>query len=63
LFYDLLKKIGSFFPGASKTTRAYLHKESEIKQHLQALGFQIVRSEFIATQFYFATVLDAIRMA
>lgn len=63
LFYDLLKKIGSFFPGASKTTRAYLHKESEIKQHLQALGFQIVRSEFIATQFYFATVLDAITMA
>ena len=63
LFYDLLKKIGSFFPGASKTTRAYLHKESEIKKHLQALGFQIVRSEFIATQFYFATLFDALKTA
>jgi len=63
LFYDLLKKIGSFFPGASKTTRAYLHKESEIKKHLQALGFQIARSEFIATQFYFATLFDAIKTA
>jgi len=63
LFYDLLKKIGSFFPGASKTTRAYLHREKEIKHHLQALGFQIVRSEFIATQFYFATLFDALKTA
>jgi magnesium-protoporphyrin O-methyltransferase len=63
LFYDLLKKIGSFFPGASKTTRAYLHQESQIKQHLQTLGFQIVRSEFIATQFYFATLFDALKTA
>jgi len=63
LFYDLLKKIGSFFPGASKTTRAYLHQESQIKQHLQTLGFQIVRSEFISTQFYFATVFDAVKTA
>ncbi len=63
LFYDLLKKIGSFFPGASKTTRAYLHQESVIKKHLQSLGFHIERSEFIASQFYFATVFDALKTA
>jgi len=63
LFYELLKKIGSFFPGASKTTRAYLHQERVIKNHLQSLGFHIERSEFIASQFYFATVFDALRTA
>jgi len=62
-FYDLLKKIGSLFPGASKTTRAYLHQENVLKRRLHSLGFQVARSELIASQFYFALIFDAIRTA
>ncbi len=63
LFYDLLKQIGNLFQGDSKTTRAYLHPERVIKKHLQSLGFNISRTEFIATQFYFSLILDAIKTA
>lgn len=58
LYYDLLKGIGNLFPGASKTTRAYLHPEKVIKQHLQGLGFTVQQTEFIASQFYFARIYD-----
>jgi magnesium-protoporphyrin O-methyltransferase len=49
----VLKKIGSFFPGASKATRAYLHKESDIVKILEAQGFKIERKAMTKTRFYF----------
>ncbi len=63
LFYDLLKKIGSLFPGASKATRAYLHPEKEIRQILQAEGFQIDREGMNKTRFYFSRLLGASRQS
>jgi magnesium-protoporphyrin O-methyltransferase len=60
-FYTLLKKIGDLFPGPSKATRAYLHKESDVVKILQAQGWRIERKEFTATQFYFSRLLEAKR--
>ena len=37
---SVLKKIGGFFPGASKATRAYLHKESDIIKNFGSARFQ-----------------------
>lgn len=61
VFYNLLKKVGDFFPGPSKTTRAYLHKKSDIIAALKQQGWQIGRTEFTATQFYFSYLLEAKR--
>ncbi|MFM2304699.1 MAG: hypothetical protein RLZZ135_2111 [Cyanobacteriota bacterium] len=58
---SLLKKIGSFFPGASKATRAYLHKESDIIQILEAQGFKIERKAMTKTRFYFSRMLEAVK--
>ena len=60
-FYTLLKRIGEFFPGPSKATRAYLHSESEIRAALKANGWEIKRKEFTATQFYFSRLLEAVK--
>lgn len=60
-FYDLLKKIGEFFPGKSKATRAYLHPEEEVRKALLAAGFQIRRTEMTSTSFYFSRLLEAVR--
>jgi magnesium-protoporphyrin O-methyltransferase len=57
----LLKKIGSFFPGPSKATRAYLHKEADIIKFLQANGFTIERQSMTKTRFYFSRLLEATR--
>ena len=62
-FYPLLKRIGEFFPGPSKATRAYLHSEAEIRAALQANGWHIKRKEFTATQFYFSRLLEAVKVA
>jgi magnesium-protoporphyrin O-methyltransferase len=56
--YTLLKKIGEFFPGPSKTTRAYLHKESNIVKILEANGWQVQRNAMTKTQFYFSRILE-----
>jgi magnesium-protoporphyrin O-methyltransferase len=61
LFYTLYKKLGESFPGASKTTRAYLHSEAEVKNLLTQLGFKLKRQEFTATQFYFSRLVEAVR--
>jgi magnesium-protoporphyrin O-methyltransferase len=61
LALSLLKKIGSFFPGASKATRAYLHSEADIVKFLQASGFTIKRSSMTKTRFYFSRLLEATR--
>ncbi|ERN42986.1 magnesium protoporphyrin O-methyltransferase [Rubidibacter lacunae KORDI 51-2] len=57
----LLKKIGEFFPGPSKTTRAYQHTERDIVAALQAEGFAIRRQAMTSTRFYFSRVLEAVR--
>ena len=60
--YTILKKIGEFFPGPSKATRAYLHRESEIVGILADLGWRIERNALTKTQFYFSRILEAWRI-
>lgn len=57
----LLKKIGEFFPGPSKTTRAYQHKEKDIIKILQENGFVVQRNAMTSTRFYFSRILEAIK--
>ncbi|NJL49201.1 MAG: magnesium protoporphyrin IX methyltransferase [Leptolyngbyaceae cyanobacterium SM2_5_2] len=59
--YSLLKKIGEFFPGPSKTTRAYLHREADIVAALESNGWQVERRAMTKTQFYFSRLLEAVR--
>ncbi|NEQ21047.1 MAG: magnesium protoporphyrin IX methyltransferase [Microcoleus sp. SIO2G3] len=58
---SLLKKIGSFFPGPSKATRAYLHREVDIVKILENNGFCVQRSAMTRTRFYFSRLLEATR--
>ncbi len=58
---NLLKKIGQFFPGASKATRAYQHREQEIVAILKQLGWQVSGRVAINESFYFARLLDCTR--
>ncbi|GJQ13489.1 hypothetical protein GpartN1_g5280.t1 [Galdieria partita] len=58
LYYVLLKKIGEFFPGSSKATRAYLHREKDIIDSLQQRGWQKIRNEFVKTKFYFSQIVQ-----
>jgi len=60
-FLTLLKRIGEFFPGPSKTTRAYQHKEEDIVKILQDNGFQIKRTGMTSTSFYYSRILEAVR--
>ncbi|MEA5465501.1 magnesium protoporphyrin IX methyltransferase [Leptothoe sp. PORK10 BA2] len=62
-FYIMLKRIGEFFPGPSKATRAYLHSESEIREALKANGWEVNRQEFTASQFYFSRLLEAVKVS
>lgn len=61
-YYVALKKIGEFFPGPSKTTRAYLHEEPFVRDALTKAGFQVAREEMTATNFYFSRLLEAKRV-
>jgi magnesium-protoporphyrin O-methyltransferase len=61
-YYVFLKKIGELFPGPSKTTRAYLHEESIIRDALTKCGFAVQREEMTATNFYFSRLLEAKRV-
>ncbi|MDX2241986.1 MAG: magnesium protoporphyrin IX methyltransferase [Leptolyngbyaceae cyanobacterium bins.302] len=61
VFYQVLKKIGSLFPGPSKATRAYLHSERDIVSILQAQGWKIERTAMTKTRFYFSRMLEATR--
>jgi magnesium-protoporphyrin O-methyltransferase len=58
---SLLKKVGEFFPGPSKTTRAYLHRASEIITILIDQGFHIERKNMTSTRFYFSQTIEAVR--
>ncbi len=61
LALSLLKKIGEFFPGPSKATRAYQHREADIIKILESNGFSIQRSAMTSTRFYFSRLLEATR--
>ncbi|MBE9117844.1 magnesium protoporphyrin IX methyltransferase [Lusitaniella coriacea LEGE 07157] len=61
LCLTLLKKIGELFPGPSKATRAYQHREAEVIEILQKNGFTIQREGMTSTRFYFSRILEATR--
>ncbi|MEH2127303.1 magnesium protoporphyrin IX methyltransferase [Nostoc sp.] len=58
---SILKKIGSFFPGPSKATRAYLHREVDVVKILESNGFSLQRRAMTKTRFYFSRLLEATR--
>ncbi|GAA6620455.1 magnesium protoporphyrin IX methyltransferase [Scytonema sp. NUACC26] len=58
---SILKKIGSFFPGPSKATRAYLHREADVVKILENNGFSVQRQSMTKTSFYFSRLLEAKR--
>lgn len=60
-FYATLKKVGDFFPGPSKATRAYLHRESDVVAALEANGWKIGRRSLNKAPFYFSRLLEATR--
>ena len=55
----VLKKVGSLFPGPSKATRAYLHKEEDVVAALEKNGFKVDRSHLTSQNFYFSLLLEA----
>ena len=55
----VLKKVGSLFPGPSKATRAYLHKEEDVVAALAKNGFKVDRSHLTSQNFYFSLLLEA----
>lgn len=57
----ILKKIGEFFPGPSKATRAYQHQESDVINILESNGFTVRRQTMISTSFYYSRLLEAVR--
>lgn len=57
---SILKKVGEFFPGPSKATRAYQHRESVICDRLQQLGWKVNRRATIGSQFYYAWTLEVL---
>ncbi|MGB3513525.1 MAG: magnesium protoporphyrin IX methyltransferase [Microcoleaceae cyanobacterium] len=61
LALTLLKKVGELFPGPSKTTRAYQHREADIIQIIENNGFSINRQTMISTSFYYSRLLEAVR--
>jgi magnesium-protoporphyrin O-methyltransferase len=61
LALTILKKIGEFFPGPSKATRAYQHREAEIISILLDNGFHIERKGMTSTSFYYSRILEAVR--
>ncbi|MEO1211413.1 MAG: magnesium protoporphyrin IX methyltransferase [Cyanobacteria bacterium J06638_20] len=61
LAYSLLKKIGDFFPGPSKATRAYLHREADVVKILTDNGWSVQRNTLTKTRFYFSRLLEVTR--
>ncbi|MBP0000724.1 MAG: magnesium protoporphyrin IX methyltransferase [Cyanobacteria bacterium SID2] len=57
----ILKKIGELFPGPSKTTRAYQHREKEIVEIFKKNGFSIERSDMTSTRFYYSRLVEAVK--
>ena len=53
-----LKSIGQFFPGPSKTTRAYTLKEKGIVEAAEASGFKTMRRSLNKAPFYFSRLIE-----
>ncbi|NJN48867.1 MAG: magnesium protoporphyrin IX methyltransferase [Alkalinema sp. RL_2_19] len=60
-YYDALKKIGEFFPGPSKATRAYLHPEAYIVKLLAENGWTVKRNDISKAPFYFSRLLELVK--
>ena len=54
----LLKRIGQFFPGPSKTTRAYTLREDGIVRAASECGFELGRSKLNKAPFYFSKLIE-----
>ncbi len=54
----LLKKIGQFFPGPSKTTRAYTLREDGIVNAARECGFEPLRRKLNNAPFYFSQLIE-----
>ena len=54
----ILKRIGQFFPGPSKTTRAYILREAGIISAAEECGFQLNRSKLNKAPFYFSQLVE-----
>ena len=54
----ILKNIGKFFPGPSKTTRAYTLKESGIINAAKEKGFVVVQKKLNQAPFYFSQLIE-----
>ncbi|NET35692.1 MAG: magnesium protoporphyrin IX methyltransferase [Cyanothece sp. SIO1E1] len=61
LLLTILKRIGEFFPGPSKTTRAYQHREADVVKILERHGWKIQQQAMTSTRFYFSRILAATR--
>jgi len=61
LALSILKKVGELFPGPSKTTRAYQHREADIIKIIESNGFSIQRQAMNNTSFYYSRLLEAVR--
>ena len=60
LALSILKKVGELFPGPSKTTRAYQHREGDIIKIIESNGFSIQRQAMTSTSFYYSRLLEAV---
>lgn len=58
---SMLKKVGEFFPGPSKATRAYLHDEADVRAALEKCGWSVRRTDFSGSRFYFSKILEAVK--
>ncbi len=54
----LLKAIGQFFPGPSKTTRAYILREEGIVSSALKCGFHVKRRKLNKAPFYFSQLIE-----
>ena len=54
----ILKRIGQFFPGPSKTTRAYILREAGIVRAARECGFKLSRSKLNKAPFYFSQLVE-----
>ncbi len=54
----LLKTIGQFFPGPSKTTRAYILRESGIVNVAKKNGFSLIQRKLNQAPFYFSQLIE-----
>ncbi|AAP99239.1 MULTISPECIES: magnesium protoporphyrin IX methyltransferase [Prochlorococcus] len=57
----LLKTIGQFFPGPSKTTRAYILREKGIINAARACGFEVKRRKLNQAPFYFSQLIEFVK--